>query len=237
MVLAKANPIRYRGYYFDQDTGLYYLNARYYSPELRRFISPDDTAYLDPKNANGLNLYAYCYNDPVNYADPSGHDPKWWQWLISGVEVAGGIVLCFVPGAQPWGATLIGMGVGSIINGYINQSNEGTFTAGWVGGQIGGLLSKIPGIGIILGSFAGSVATDYIDSGWNNIDWEKAFYSSLIAWGVSFFPGVVGEILEKSAKAGLTLSYTPLYFINTSYAILAGTINSVMNVYWRGAKW
>ena len=62
MQLAYANPIRYRGYYFDQDTGLYYLNARYYSPELRRFISPDDTAYLDPENANGLNLYAYCCN-------------------------------------------------------------------------------------------------------------------------------------------------------------------------------
>ena len=41
MQLAYANPIRYRGYYYDQDTGLYYLNARYYSPELRRFISPD----------------------------------------------------------------------------------------------------------------------------------------------------------------------------------------------------
>ena len=71
--LAKLNPIRYRGYYYDRDTGLYYLNARYYSPELRRFISPDDTAYLNPENVNGLNLYAYCYNDPVNYADPSGH--------------------------------------------------------------------------------------------------------------------------------------------------------------------
>ena len=75
IVLAKVNPIRYRGYYFDVDTGLYYLNARYYSPQLRRFISPDDTAYLNPENPNGLNLYAYCYNDPVNYADPSGNGP------------------------------------------------------------------------------------------------------------------------------------------------------------------
>ena len=71
--LARANPIRYRGYYYDEDTGLYYLNARYYNPEWRRFISPDDTGYLDPETPNGLNLYAYCNNDPVNYADPSGH--------------------------------------------------------------------------------------------------------------------------------------------------------------------
>ena len=71
--LANSNPIRYRGYYYDRETGLYYLNARYYNPEWRRFISPDDTAYLDPESVNGLNLYAYCNNDPVNYVDPSGH--------------------------------------------------------------------------------------------------------------------------------------------------------------------
>ena len=71
--LAGRNPIRYRGYYYDRETNLYYLNARYYNPEWRRFISPDDTSYLDPDTPNGLNLYAYCNNDPVNYADPSGH--------------------------------------------------------------------------------------------------------------------------------------------------------------------
>jgi RHS repeat-associated protein len=71
--LANSNPIRYRGYYYDREIGLYYCNARYYNPEWRRFISPDDTSYLDPENVNGLNLYAYCYNDPVNYADPSGN--------------------------------------------------------------------------------------------------------------------------------------------------------------------
>ena len=65
--IATRNPIRYRGYYYDTESGLYYLNARYYNPEWRRFISPDDTAYLDPESVNGLNLYAYCNNNPVNY--------------------------------------------------------------------------------------------------------------------------------------------------------------------------
>ncbi len=72
-VVANANPIRYRGYYYDADTGLYYCNARYYSPKWRRFISPDDTSYLDTETVNGLNLYCYCGNDPVNYVDPSGN--------------------------------------------------------------------------------------------------------------------------------------------------------------------
>ena len=71
--IATRNPIRYRGYYYDTETKLYYLNARYYNPEWRRFISPDSTEYLDPESVNGLNLYCYCNNDPVNYADPSGY--------------------------------------------------------------------------------------------------------------------------------------------------------------------
>ncbi len=70
--LAYYNPIRYRSYYHDEDIGLYFLNARYYNPAWRRFISPDDSIYLDPESVNGLNLYAYCYNDPVNFCDPSG---------------------------------------------------------------------------------------------------------------------------------------------------------------------
>ena len=70
--IATKNPIRYRGYYYDEVSGLYYLNARYYSPEWCRFISPDATIYLDFATSNGPNLYLYCVNNPVNYFDPSG---------------------------------------------------------------------------------------------------------------------------------------------------------------------
>lgn len=64
--LANSNPIRYRGYYYDRETKLYYLNARYYNPDWRRFISPDSTGYIDTENINGLNLYAYAKNHPIN---------------------------------------------------------------------------------------------------------------------------------------------------------------------------
>ena len=67
------NPIRYRGYYWDADFGLYYCKSRYYSPEWRRFISPDSIEYLDYETINGLNLYAYCGNNPIMNVDPSGH--------------------------------------------------------------------------------------------------------------------------------------------------------------------
>ena len=53
--------------------GLFWLSSRYYSHELCRWISPDSIEYLDPESINGLNLYAYYGNDPVNRFDPTGH--------------------------------------------------------------------------------------------------------------------------------------------------------------------
>lgn len=100
--LANYNPIRYRGYYFDDETGWYFLNARYYSPEWRRFISPDDTAYLDPETPNGLNLYCYCNNDPINYADPSGHEAvvvsigMYFLWELTMTIMVLAIVAAFI---------------------------------------------------------------------------------------------------------------------------------------------
>ena len=68
--IAELNPFRYRSYYYDRETNLYYLNTRYYDPETGRFISQDDVSYLDPEHINGLNLFAYCNNNPVMKVDP-----------------------------------------------------------------------------------------------------------------------------------------------------------------------
>lgn len=73
--IANANPYRYRSYRFDSGTGLYYLNARYYDPSIGRFISADSINYLDPSSGQGLNLYAYCGNNPVMYIDRDGNFP------------------------------------------------------------------------------------------------------------------------------------------------------------------
>ena len=64
--IAHINPLRYRGYYYDSELGLYYLNARYYDPEIGRFLNADS-------NINGgLNLFAYCSNNPVMFEDFTG---------------------------------------------------------------------------------------------------------------------------------------------------------------------
>ena len=63
--LAKVNPIRYRGYYYDVETNLALVSSRYYSPELGRFIQPADVSSLNPQSINGLNLYTYAVNNPI----------------------------------------------------------------------------------------------------------------------------------------------------------------------------
>ena len=70
--LAEINPLRYRGYYYDSETGFYYLQSRYYDPANRRFINADVYASTDSSDAVSCNMFAYCNNNPVINTDPSG---------------------------------------------------------------------------------------------------------------------------------------------------------------------
>jgi len=89
--IVNSNPFRYRGYYYDTHTALYYLQSRYYDPALGRFISPD--GYI---NANGdilgYNMYLYCSNNPVMFVDPNGES-----------------ILAVIIGIAGLGGTLIGL--------------------------------------------------------------------------------------------------------------------------------
>ena len=72
--IGTQNPFRYRGYYYDTETSLYYLQSRYYDPDTGRFISADGQLN---EGVLGYNMFAYCENNPVNMSDESGHWPKW----------------------------------------------------------------------------------------------------------------------------------------------------------------
>ena len=79
--LGYLNPFRYRGYVYDEETGLYYLKSRYYNPVWGRFINAD--ALLGSIGALGAhNIYAYCYNNPVRRIDPTGC--KWYDVFVDG---------------------------------------------------------------------------------------------------------------------------------------------------------
>ena len=70
--LADINPLRYRGYYYDAETGFYYLQSRYYDPEIGRFINADSYASTDATGLLSTNMFAYCENNPVMRVDPTG---------------------------------------------------------------------------------------------------------------------------------------------------------------------
>ena len=73
--IGNVNPIRYRGYYYDTETGWYYLNSRYYDPDVKRFINEDDYA-SNGYEFIGTNMFAYCENNPVNRIDKFGHNSE-----------------------------------------------------------------------------------------------------------------------------------------------------------------
>ena len=108
--LGKNNPFRYRGYVYDEETGFYYLQSRYYNPEVGRFIS-SDVLLSTGQGVIGHNAYAYCLNNPINGIDPDGCWPFFVVTAIVGAvvgAVAGGIIA-----AQNGGNVLTGIGIGA----------------------------------------------------------------------------------------------------------------------------
>ena len=80
--IGNINPIRYRSYYYDTETGFYYLNSRYYDPETCRYINAD--GYVSTgQGIFGNNMFAYCGNNPVNRSDPSG---AFWSELWESIK-------------------------------------------------------------------------------------------------------------------------------------------------------
>ena len=95
--ILNINPIRYRSYYYDTETGFYYLQTRYYDPETGRFLNADAFKYLGADGPiHGMNLYSYCGNNPVGNSDPMG---TFWGAVLN--VVVGANVAAFVLGTLP----------------------------------------------------------------------------------------------------------------------------------------
>jgi len=118
------NPFRYRGYYYDDETGLYYLQSRYYDPETGRFINGDMPEFaIIGQTVLGHNLYAYCENQPVSRIDYSGH-----SWVSQ--------IALFVTGGALYSSVALlhyFYNRTKTINGYIYNQNTGNASKLWFG--------------------------------------------------------------------------------------------------------
>ena len=138
--MADRTHFRYRGYYYDEETGFYYLQSRYYDPSICRFISADQYELVGALSdtVGQLNLYAYCNNNPIMYTDPSGEivfsTIGAMIGVIAGVILGGYVgytILTQNPSMSTWERLAV-IGVSVVGGGLL----------GWVGGGvIGGILS------------------------------------------------------------------------------------------------
>ena len=178
---AKYNPLRYRGYYYDTETGLYYVSSRYYDPEIGRFINADTTDILTatPMGLTDKNLFAYCDNNPVMRAD---HGGDFWH-IVVGAAVG----------------ALIGGVVKAVSNAIEGKSlTDGLATAMLAGAASGALASTGVGIvGMVAGNAAISMAENAADQvienkGFNNFDVGDMLIDGAIG-GVSGALGGAGK--------------------------------------------
>ena len=153
------NPFRYKEYYYDIETNLYYCERRYYNPEIYQWISPDGIGYLDFKSINGLNLYCYCNNNPVMNKDPNGCFAITLSFLLLSGLAAGAI------------GAVIGAGTAF----FKDIKDDGTINEDWtyyLGRVLGGFVSgfgigvcTVLGAGVGAAAYGGTVATLFTSSG------------------------------------------------------------------------
>ena len=115
--MAEINPLRYRGYYYDSETGFYYLQSRYYDPEICRFINADSYASTGD-GFTGLNMFAYCNNNPANRIDPDGHDSYVWEWITTMWW------MCFADAQLPVGDIIYGAGIAILTVEYFISASQ-----------------------------------------------------------------------------------------------------------------
>ena len=132
--IGHINPLRYRGYYYDAETGFYYLQSRYYDPAICRFINADTFATTDANGFLSANMFAYCENNPINNSDPTGK-------LLLGAMLAGAAVGVL--------SEFAGNVICNLVTGRPLDENLSTL-GDYAAAAFSGALSAIPGGGALL---------------------------------------------------------------------------------------
>ena len=217
--IGNLNPFRYRGYYYDTETGLYFLQTRYYDPEVGRFLNRDSVQYADPETINGLNLYAYCLNNPVEYVDPDGHSV-----LVFLAAAIVGFTVSFASSAVTQ----------AIFNG--GQVNWGIAAIDGLFGAVSGLLTVVPGLGAVATGFinAGLTALNgVITTGIEN-DWQYSLQDGITIAISSIMSGVGSGITRNRfiKNGGFKVLTDTHKFVGTvSKRIVTGYYNNGFDIF------
>ena len=177
--LANVNPLRYRGYYYDSETGFYYLQSRYYDPAIGRFINADSYASTDATGLLSTNMFAYCENDPVNKSDPTGEVAPILVAMAGGALV--GIAEQFMTDV------IYAMVTGQSLDACF--SSVGTY----VSSAVGGAMSVLPGGGVMR-AFSEIILTSYIQETVDMLVYPNQYAKT----------NPNSEILESAAGSGMS---------------------------------
>ena len=240
--LAQQNPIRYRGYYFDTETSLYYVSSRYYDSKIGRWISADapETLTADFENLAQYNLFAYCFNNPVNTFDETGTWPSWAKKVAAAVAVvavvaivaaitvatagAGTAAAVIAVGAAKGAA--VGMVSGAVIGAATGAVNHRVSTGSWSGAGTAALNGMGDGAlsgavtGAITGAAGSAARVSHAAKAWDS----GTFNSSYQSMNYHYNKHVVSEGLTRGNNV---IKYTQdaLGFANRNSSVLQYTFN------------
>ena len=207
--IGHINPLRYRGYYYDRETRLYYLQSRYYDFANCRFINADTFATTDANGFLSANMFAYCENNPIMRTDETG-------------ELTASIV-----------GMAVGAGVGALVSGLAQIASNVINGEAWnkglgsslLTGAISGLTTAIsmnPAARVAVNaatSFAGSLYSEITDDSKNGISWGKVACDTIIG-------GVTGG---KSGIGNGTTKYLAHYESGTMRSLGSKSFKLVRN--------
>ena len=213
--LGKDNPYRFKGYYYDEETGMYYLKSRYYQPEICRFISADDEDVLIDTHVDlaNKNLYLYCDNNPILKADEEGQIADWLVSAALGaaVNVAASFIIAQAMG-QDFGVKDVAVAA----------------MTGALGGFFGGMSGIVKGYGGILLKKYGSAIANGIFTG-------TVMYRSGASLEASLIGGGVSALLSASGIGDLAdLTLVNEGRIVTGNVVAMGAIDLVVNTGYNG---
>ena len=201
--LADANPFRYRGYYYDAETGFYYLQTRYYDPTIGRFINADNYELIAQlASSKELNMYAYCGNNPIMYTDPTGElfFTSLLIGIIAGAAIGGTIggINAMAQGEDILGGVLSGILIGGVLGA---TTVLGGATALAIGGKsVAGFVtaSTFAGKSALLTLTMAITATSSFSAGVGSYAIETSLNNREFCWGEAISSGT------NTALKGLT---------------------------------